>query len=613
MSMGNGEGSDRLVAGRYRLLTRLGRGGMGTVWRAEDELLNRQVAVKEVHLRGEHSAAEREQQRERTLREARAVAQVRHPSVVGIHDVVEQDGRPWIVMELVDGATLGSVLAAEGPLPPREAAAIGLAVLAALEAAHARGVLHRDVKPDNVLLERGSGRIVLTDFGIARLDGSTTLTEQGAFLGSPEFTAPERTEGGTAGPEADLWSVGVLLCAALDGRSPFRRDSMSGVLYAVLYEDITLPARAEPLAPVIRGLLQRDPAGRLTAVEASWLLTDYLDGQPERSAATAETVQAPRRERDRDQDRDRDRDRQVASQDRGGTLADPEGAVGRSAEPGHGRVAPRPGADPSVAPRSGSASGSASGSEPASGSDVWSESGPDGAPERGRGRTALVLLAVVVVAAALAAGGVLLLGPDSGPGSDPGRGTVAGASTHPPASPAASSSASATTSAAPTGTPSVRPTALADDPVPAGYTLHRDPAGFWLAAPTGWPRTTNSAGQVFYISPDGRFRIGVHPSPGVSPDGVLATLKGQDSAGAKVYPGFRNDSVQATVFHSTSDAALMVWTWDGYSDGFGARTVEDQSWTEGGATYDFWVSAPTTGAEQAIRYFQVVSSTFRAG
>src|SRR4051812_1064255 len=204
MSNGNGDGGDRLIAGRYRLLSRLGRGGMGTVWRAEDELLNRQVAVKEVDLRGERSPEEREQQHERTLREARAVAQVRHPSVVGIHDVVEQDGEPWIVMELVDGVSLGARLAAEGPMAPREAAELGLAVLGALEAAHARGVLHRDVKPDNVLLERDTGRVVLTDFGIARLDGSATLTEAGAFLGSPEFTAPERTEGGPAGPEADL-------------------------------------------------------------------------------------------------------------------------------------------------------------------------------------------------------------------------------------------------------------------------------------------------------------------------------------------------------------------------------------------------------------------------
>ncbi|WP_157875923.1 serine/threonine-protein kinase, partial [Streptacidiphilus griseoplanus] len=156
----------RTVGGRYTLRASLGRGGMGTVWRADDTLLDRQVAVKEVHLREAGDGAGPEVQRERTLREARAAAQIRHPSVVGVHDVVEQDGRLWIVMELVDGRSLAEVIAADGPLEPREAARIGLAVLDALGAAHGRGVLHRDVKPANVLLERGTGRVVLTDFGI---------------------------------------------------------------------------------------------------------------------------------------------------------------------------------------------------------------------------------------------------------------------------------------------------------------------------------------------------------------------------------------------------------------------------------------------------------------
>ena len=607
MSMGNGEGSDRIVAGRYRLLARLGRGGMGTVWRAEDELLNRQVAVKEVHLRGEHSAEEREQQRERTLREARAVAQVRHPSVVGIHDVVEQDGRPWIVMELVDGTSLGSRLTAEGPMPPREAATMGLAVLSALEAAHARGVLHRDVKPDNVLLERETGRVVLTDFGIARLDGSTTLTEQGAFLGSPEFTAPERTEGAAAGPGSDLWSVGVLLCAALDGRSPFRRDSMSGVLYAVLYEEIVLSARAEPLAPVIRGLLQREPGRRLTAVEASWLLTDYLEGEPESSASTAETLKAAAL--------------------RAATLPDRPTEAPASTLPwrrnppeaaGVAGAAEEPRAQARAQERARAQARAEAGQAVAVPGPATLPQGGGTVPEHGRGRTALVAVAVIVTAGALAAAGVLLFQPASGHGRNP----VAGAST--PASVAASPTAPASSpgSPAPSATPSVPasasastgPVSLADDPVPAGYTLHKDPGGFWLAAPTGWPRSTNDAGQIFYISPDGRFRIGVHPQQGTSPKGVLSTLRDQDAQGSRVYPGFRDASVQATVFHSTDDAALMVWTWNGYStDGFGARTVEDQSWTEGGATYDFWVSAPTGSSGQAIRYFQVVSSTFRTG
>ncbi|MEZ0066751.1 serine/threonine protein kinase [Streptacidiphilus sp. MAP12-20] len=274
-------GTERVVAGRYRLLAQLGRGGMGTVWRAEDELLGRQVAVKEVHLRGDLSEAERLEQRARTLREARAVARVAHASVVGVHDVVEEDGRPWIVMELVDGASLAARIAAGGPLPAAECARMGLAVLDALTAAHALGILHRDVKPANVLWERAKDRWVLTDFGIAQVDGAATLTEEGAFLGSPEFTAPERLHGEHAGPASDLWSVGALLAAALDGKSLFQRTSVTAVVHAVAYGEITLPERARPLAHVVLPLLERDPARRPDPAWVRGQLEAFLRGEPD--------------------------------------------------------------------------------------------------------------------------------------------------------------------------------------------------------------------------------------------------------------------------------------------------------------------------------------------
>ncbi|UUU39058.1 serine/threonine-protein kinase [Streptomyces sp. NBC_00162] len=242
---------------------------MGTVWEASDELLGRSVAVKELHVGdGTESAG--------ALREARTVAQIKHPHVVVVHDVVEHDGRPCIVMELVEGRSLADRLAADGPLDPAETARTGLALLGALNAAHARGVLHRDIKPANVLLEAGTGRVVLTDFGIARLAGATTISETGAFVGSPEYTSPERMQGAVAGPEADLWSLGVLLCAALTGESPFHRDSLGGVLHAVVYDEIRPPAQAGPLLPVIRGLLERDPERRLGAAEAERLLSAYV-------------------------------------------------------------------------------------------------------------------------------------------------------------------------------------------------------------------------------------------------------------------------------------------------------------------------------------------------
>ncbi len=265
-----------MVAGRYRIDGRLGRGGMGTVWRATDELLRRQVAVKELHLPAAGlTDVETTGQRERALREARSVAGIRHPHVVIVHDVVEQDGRPWIVMELVDGRSLADVLRDDGPLAPREAARICASVAGALRAAHDRDIQHRDVKPANVLIERDSGRVVLTDFGIARVPGSATISETGSFVGSPEYTAPERMSGRPAGPESDLWSLGALLVAAVDGRSPFHGESIGEIVHAVAIGDITPPATVGPLLPVVRGLLDRDPARRMAAAEVQTVLMAY--------------------------------------------------------------------------------------------------------------------------------------------------------------------------------------------------------------------------------------------------------------------------------------------------------------------------------------------------
>ncbi|MER6984203.1 serine/threonine-protein kinase, partial [Streptomyces carpinensis] len=272
------EGADlRVIAGRYRLEARIGRGGMGIVWRATDQLLGRRVAVKELPFDETLSADEALQQRDRTLREARAVAQLRHPHVIVVHDIVEQDERPFIVMELVEGGSLADRIATRGPVDAAEAARIGIALLSALRTAHAAGVLHRDIKPANVLVESGTDRIVLTDFGIAQVAGATTLTETGSFVGSPEYTAPERMSGSGTGPQSDLWSLGALLCTALSGESPFRRDSLGGILHAVVMDEIRPPAQAGPILPVVRGLLERDPDRRLEAAEAERMLRTFLE------------------------------------------------------------------------------------------------------------------------------------------------------------------------------------------------------------------------------------------------------------------------------------------------------------------------------------------------
>ncbi|WSQ08031.1 protein kinase [Streptomyces sp. NBC_01231] len=260
-------GSERLIAGRYRLLSPLGEGGMGTVWRARDEVLHREVAVKEVRAPAGLQGSEIERMYARLEREAWAAARVANRNVVTVYDVATQDGRPWIVMEIVRGISLAELLEAEGPLSPQRAAHIGAEVLSALRAAHEAGVLHRDVKPANVLMSN-DGRVVLTDFGIAMVEGSSALTMTGEVIGSPEFLAPERALGRTPGPESDLWALGVLLYAAVEGHSPFRQNTPLSTLRAIVDEELPPPLRAGPLAPVIEGLLRKDPAERLSAERA---------------------------------------------------------------------------------------------------------------------------------------------------------------------------------------------------------------------------------------------------------------------------------------------------------------------------------------------------------
>ncbi|MFJ8791653.1 serine/threonine-protein kinase [Streptomyces sp. NPDC102462] len=257
-------GNEPVIAGRYRLLAPLGEGGMGTVWRARDEVLHREVAVKEVRAPAGLPDTDVERMYARLEREAWAAARVAHRNVVTVYDVAVEGGRPWIVMELVRGPSLADRLAAQGPLPPQRAARIGAEVLAALRAAHEAGVLHRDVKPGNVLLG-SEGRVVLTDFGIATVEGSSALTMTGEMVGSPEFLAPERALGRTPGPESDLWSLGVLLYSAVEGVSPFRHDTPLSTLRAVVDEEMPAMRRAGPLAPVVEGLLRKDPAERLPA------------------------------------------------------------------------------------------------------------------------------------------------------------------------------------------------------------------------------------------------------------------------------------------------------------------------------------------------------------
>ncbi|OIK28179.1 serine/threonine-protein kinase [Streptomyces malaysiense] len=549
------EGADfRVIAGRYRLQARIGRGGMGVVWRASDELLGRLVAVKEILADDALPEDDARRRRDRTFREARAVAQLRHPHIIVVHDVVEQDERPYLVMELIDGCSLADRIARHGPVTPAEAARIGIALLSALDTAHEAGVLHRDIKPANVLIESGTERVVLTDFGIAQVAGATTLTETGSFVGSPEYTAPERMSGVRTGPESDLWSLGALLCTVLSGESPFRRDSIGGILHAVVAAEIRPPVEAEPLEPVVRGLLERDPDRRLGAAQAERLLRAYLE--------TGHTPEAP---------------------DAPGTSRGHRLGVGRPS-----RTVPQQATRPG-------------GSEPPSGGSAVTAEAPSG-----RSSTRSVLLAALLIAALAAAGGsaaTLLINRDGG-----GGGGSPGGSATTPATGGASGTSRGPSPSATTPAPS-RPGSPGPGTAPSGYRTAHDPAGFSLAVPADFVRSPQGE-RVFYLSPEGTYRLGVKvavPQPG----GPQAVMKGQAANGSVSNPGYHDGRVTRTT-HAGHPAALWEFTWNGYSVKEGARHTYDLCWEESGRLYDVWVSAPVGKVREAREYFDVALDTFSA-
>ncbi|MET7852127.1 serine/threonine-protein kinase [Streptomyces avermitilis] len=267
--------SGRLLAGRYRLGDVLGRGGMGTVWRAEDETLGRTVAVKELRFPTSIDEDEKRRLITRTLREAKAIARIRNNSAVTVFDVVDEDNRPWIVMELVEGKSLAEAIREDGLLEPKRAAEVGLAILDVLRAAHREGILHRDVKPSNVLIAE-DGRVVLTDFGIAQVEGDPSITSTGMLVGAPSYISPERARGHKPGPAADLWSLGGLLYASVEGVPPYDKGSAIATLTAVMTEPLEEPKNAGPLRSVIYGLLAKDPEQRLDDAGARAMLNEVL-------------------------------------------------------------------------------------------------------------------------------------------------------------------------------------------------------------------------------------------------------------------------------------------------------------------------------------------------
>ncbi|SEK40399.1 serine/threonine-protein kinase [Nonomuraea pusilla] len=286
------EQQTRLLAGRYELIAPLGRGTMGTVWRARDRTLGREVAVKEIRQDPGLTGEQRTELRERMVREGRIASRINHPSVAAIHDVMIEGDSPWIIMELIEARSLEQVIEEEGPLPPRLVAEIGVDLLGALRAAHAQGITHRDVKPANVLITE-NGRVVLTDFGIAKAEGDSRLTRTGMVIGSPGYTAPERARGEYTGPESDIWSLGATLYFAVEGRPAYERATIAETLAALLSENADPPTQAGQLRPVLTGLLNKDYRQRLSAAQAETMLRMVADTPTtDMPALTAEALSA---------------------------------------------------------------------------------------------------------------------------------------------------------------------------------------------------------------------------------------------------------------------------------------------------------------------------------
>ncbi|QKW31221.1 serine/threonine protein kinase [Streptomyces seoulensis] len=558
----------QLLAGRYRLADSIGRGGMGRVWRAHDEVLNRTVAIKELTAALYVSESDQSVLLARTRAEARAAARINHSAVVTVHDVLEHDGRPWIVMELVEGRSLADEVKEEGRVEPAEAARIGLWVLRALRAAHTAGVLHRDVKPGNVLLGR-DGRVLLTDFGIAQIEGDTTITRTGEVVGSVDYLAPERVRGHDPGPASDLWALGATLYTAVEGLSPFRRTSPLTTMQAVVDEEPRETEYAGPLAPVITALLRKDPAHRPDATAAEQLLAEAAEGRTPRDAQMY-----------------------VPTRTVGGHgLPGPEAvsgstATGLAAGPGHG----------------GTGATHVQSTTPHHPTAVPTAVGPAHAVPGGTAptrRRRLRNLALVVVLAVLVGGGTALALLKW----DARRGQGDGSAAH----------RSGATTPAPSRTAKTAPGGL-----PAGWVRKKDPYGFSVALPgADWKRVVSDPAlrQVDY-TPDGGehfIRIAIDDSP----DFPSAHDHQRDLADQlHRLVDYRQVNLAENTFRDRPGSRWeYTWTALAKDTAFpGPRhAVEETYFSREGVEYAIYMSSPAADWPRTEKQFKTVLQSWRPG
>jgi len=497
------------VADRYRLDTVIGSGGVGRVWRGEDTVLRRPVAIKEVPLPTHLPDAERGSLRERVLREARAAARIHHPGSVQVFDVIDEADQVYLIMELVEDQTLAEVVTATGPLSPRAAAAMGVELLGALEAAHKVGIVHRDVKPRNVMVTT-TGGVKLADFGIAWMRDDPSITKTGMVLGTPSYMSPEQALGEAAGPPSDLWSTGALLYYAVEGQAPFDQGEPISTLHAVVHGEPRPFERAGPLAPVINGLLAKDPTARLGLPDAKARLTAIAGGAAPDDGAT--TAMAATR----------------AAPITATTVAPPLSPVGEVRRPPMG---------PPVRTAAGSP------------------------PRR------LPLAALLAVVALLAVGGIVLAqqGGDGGGAGTEASGEAAPTTvaptapttTAPPAGETEASTEDATTTTeAPAKEATDRPAG-----VPDSWTSYTEPSVGWtIWHPTDWAPTPTGGNAVDVKGPDGAYlRVDYVQPPG---DDAVAAWERSSASFAERYPDYEEIRIDAVTYQGY-EAALWEYTYEG--------------------------------------------------
>ena len=538
----------RLVGGRYRLAQVLGRGGMGVVWAGRDEVLQRPVAVKEVIPPPGVDAAEREALRARTMREARTAARISADGAVAIFDVVEEDGRPWIVMEALPPRTLHDVVTERGMLPPDEVAAIGVDLLAGLAAAHAAGILHRDVKPGNVMFRSGTsgGRAVLGDFGIAHFDGDSTLTSTGMVMGSPAYVAPERAHGKPASAASDLWSLGITLWTALEGRSPFERDNALATLTAVITEDAPPAPHAGPLAPALEGLLRKDPADRLDAATVRELLQAVLTPLTDTAAMPA--------------------------------------------------VAPSPAAGPPVpVPLPGPTE--------AGRSDVAVPTpGADGTERVGPRRRWLVPLAALL-AGALVALAVVLWNPG---GDDRTPDAGASPSATEPSSDAGASEPAPSEGGGSQASSAPAQTTPAQAAVPDGFEVWTDPTGFSVAVPAGW-QAEREGPRVYLRDPDSSAYLLVDQTDDPADDPVADWQQQEPSVAERLENYERVGEIEAVEFRGWEAADWQFV----FGEDQGTRVLNRNVVTAPDQAYALYWSVPASQWEDLLPVHEQVVASFQ--